>query len=174
MTCPRFALKSNEKHKNLRTIIKAFKSSKIDKKFKLIIAGYGQKKEKISNNIFSLGKISEEQKYVLFKNCICYLHPSLYEGFGMPLVEALLLKKKIITNVNGSIKEITLNNAIYVQNPKNYLSWVKEINKFKYLKFPKIKIKKIYKIYNYKNILKTYHKEILNEKLNINNIRYSS
>ena len=37
----------------------------------------------------------------------------------MPLAEALLLGKKIITNDNGSIKEITLNKAIYVEKPQD-------------------------------------------------------
>lgn len=159
-----FYLASNEKHKNLDTIIKAFKSKKINQKYKLIIAGYGQKARKVNDNIYILGKITEKQKISLYKNCLCYLHPSLYEGFGMPLVEAMLLKKKIITNDNGSIKEITLNNAIYVKNPENYKCWIKKINKFNYLKFPKIDIKKINKTYNYKYIIKKYHKEIFNEK----------
>ena len=99
----------------------------------------------------------------MYKNCLCYIHPSLYEGFGMPLVEAMLLNKKIITNTNGSIREITLNKAIYIKNPKDHKSWIRKINKFNYLKFPKINIKKINKTYNYKNILKIYYKEIFNE-----------
>ena len=45
----------------------------------------------------------------------------------------------------------------------DYKSWIRKINKFNYLKFPKINIKKINKIYNYKNILKSYYKEIFNE-----------
>ncbi len=158
-----FYLASNEKHKNLDCIIKAFKSKNINQDFKLVIAGYGHRAEKINKNIYILGQISEKQKITLFKKSLCYLHPSLYEGFGMPLVEAILLGKKIITNDNGSIKEITLNKAIYVENPQDYKNWVKKINEFNYLKFPKINIKKINKTYNYKNIIKKYHKEILNE-----------
>ena len=100
---------------------------------------------------------------MLFKKCVCYLHPSLYEGFGMPLVEAMLLGKKIITNTNGSIREITLNKAIYVSNPENSTSWINKINKFNRLKFPKIDIKKINKTYNYKNTIYKYRKEIFNE-----------
>ena len=158
-----FYLASNEPHKNLNTIIKAFNSKNIKKEYNLVIAGYGQKNKIISNNIFILGKISEEKKYSLYKNCLCYIHPSLYEGFGMPLVEAMLLNKKIITNTNGSIREITLNKAIYIKNPKDHKSWIRKINKFNYLKFFKINIKKINKTYNYKNILKIYYKEIFNE-----------
>ena len=54
-------------HKNLNTIIKAFNSKNIKKKYNLVIAGYGQKNIKISNNIFILGKISEEKKLVCLK-----------------------------------------------------------------------------------------------------------
>ena len=127
----------------------------------MVIAGYGQKNRKISNNIFILGKISEEKKYSLYKNCLCYIHPSLYEGFGMPLVEAMLLKKKIITNTNGSIREITLNKAIYVKNPMDYKSWIRKINKFNYLKFPKINIKKSTKFIIIKIYLKATIKKFL-------------
>ena len=158
-----FYLASNEKHKNIECMIKVFNSQIINKKYNLVIAGYGHDAKQISNNIFCLGKISEEKKIKLFKKCICYLHPSLYEGFGMPLVEAMLLKKKIITNTNGSLREITLNNAIYVSNPENPVSWINKINQFNHLKFVKIDIKKINKIYNYKIIINKYCKEIFNE-----------
>ena len=80
----------------------------------------------------------------------------------MPLVEAMLLKKLLLTPTD-QLREITLNKAIYVKNPMDYKSWIRKINKFNYLKFPKINIKKINKIYNYKNILKSYYKEIFNE-----------
>ena len=159
-----FYLAAKEKHKNIDTIIKAFQNKKIKNKFNLVIAGYKHQSEKISNNIFLLGKIDEKLKSNLFDKCFCYIHPSIYEGFGMPLVEALKYKKKIITTCGGAIPEITMKKAIYVKNPKNFNSWVDIIANFNSIKFPKIVIERINSTFNYKKTLKAYQSKIFNDK----------
>ena len=111
-----------------------------------------------------MGKISEKLKSKLFKESLSYIHPSTYEGFGMPLVEALMFKKKIITTKGGAIPEITSNMCIYVKNPKKKRNWIELINKFNSIKFPKINLKKINKKFNYDITLSKYQKEILNDK----------
>ena len=70
------------------------------KDYKLVIAGnsnteYGKKvkdliaKEKLTNQIILPGKISDNDKAWLYKNCESFLFPSLAEGFGMPVIEAM-------------------------------------------------------------------------------------
>ena len=71
------------------------------------------------------------------------------KGFWNALGGAQPFNYTDITNTNGSIREITLNKATYIKNPKDHKSWIRKINKFNYLKFPKINIKKINKTYNY-------------------------
>ncbi len=159
-----FYLAANEEHKNINTIIKAFQSKKVKDKFNLVIAGYKQQKRLMSKNIFLLGKVNEKLKSNLFSKCFCYIHPSIYEGFGMPLVEALKYKKKIITTRGGAIPEITLNKAVYINNPTNFNNWVNVITNFNSIKFPKIALKEINNIFNYKKTLKAYRAIIFNAK----------
>lgn len=156
-----FYLAANESHKNITTIVNAFKNKEL-KKYNLIIAGYGQPKLKIAKNINFLGKINERKKFFYIKNCHCYIHPSLYEGFGMPLVEAMLLKKNIITTKRGAIPEITFNKAIYVSRPEIEKTWINVINNFNKLKFQTININKIKNMYDPKKIYNKYKKIITN------------
>src|SRR6056297_456224 len=124
-----YTLSANYKHKNLITLVKLF-SNKIDDK--LIITGPLRDRSsllKIKNdkNIKLTGYISEIDKNVLLKNCKLFLFPSVYEGFGMPIIEALLHGKKVITTRKASIPEVSLNKAQYVNDPYNLNEWYNKI-----------------------------------------------
>lgn len=49
----------------------------------------------------------------------CFLYPSLQEGFGLPVIEAMACGVPVITSDNSSLKEVSDNAAILV-NPTNY------------------------------------------------------
>jgi glycosyltransferase involved in cell wall biosynthesis len=59
------------------------------------------------------GKISEEEKYWLYKNCDAFLFPSLTEGFGLPVVEAMSLGKPVFLNQASSLPEVGGEEAFY-------------------------------------------------------------
>ena len=61
--------------------------------------------------------VSDEYLGYLYKQCTLFVYPSLFEGFGMPPVEAMGFGKPTITTKCGSLKEVTLNKAIYINNP---------------------------------------------------------
>ncbi|WP_419021834.1 glycosyltransferase, partial [Holdemanella sp.] len=61
------------------------------------------------------------------KNCHSFLFPSVFEGFGMPPVEAMLFGTKVITTKCTSIPEVTQNKALYVEDPYRVDDWVKMI-----------------------------------------------
>lgn len=122
--------------KNLLNLIRAWK--KIDK-FKLVIVG---KKGWMYDEIFKLvkelglekqvvftGFISEIEKQSLIKKAQALILPSLYEGFGIPVVEAMNLKTPVIVSQNSSLVEIVGGGGIYIQNPQNPDSIVLAINK---------------------------------------------
>jgi len=75
------------------------------------------------------GYITEIEKNVLLKNCRVFLFPSIYEGFGMPIVEALIFGKKIVTTKMGSIVEVSNNKAEYVNDPFDISEWKRKIMK---------------------------------------------
>lgn len=70
------------------------------------------------NNVHLLGLISEEEKVWLYRHCEAFVFPSLYEGFGLPVVEAMLFKKPVICSHATSLIEI--GNKFVTFFEKNY------------------------------------------------------
>jgi glycosyltransferase involved in cell wall biosynthesis len=58
--------------------------------------------ELLSEHILMLSKISDAALSVLYENCVCTLYPSSYEGWGLPVTEALCYGKvPVISNVSS-------------------------------------------------------------------------
>lgn len=75
-------------------------------------------KLQIEDLIFSLGYLTENQLKILIQNAQYLFFPSLFEGFGMPVIEAMNLGCPVITSNAGSLPEICLDAAIYF-DPKD-------------------------------------------------------
>jgi glycosyltransferase involved in cell wall biosynthesis len=119
--------------KNLENLIEAFEIVKCkNNKVKLVIAG-GQAwmAEKImdrianssyKNDIVITGTISFKKIAVLYQNASVFVFPSLYEGFGIPVLEAQAAGVPVIASNNSSMVEITTicgsNPDILVQSAK--------------------------------------------------------
>ncbi|MEI7498972.1 MAG: glycosyltransferase family 1 protein [Bacteroidota bacterium] len=71
---------------------------------------------KLTGRVHLPGKISEQDRYWLYSHCRAFLFPSLAEGFGMPVVEAMLLGKPVFTSTFASLPEIGDKYAFYWQN----------------------------------------------------------
>jgi glycosyltransferase involved in cell wall biosynthesis len=63
----------------------------------------------------------------LYKNAECFVFPSLYEGFGFPVLEAFACDCPLVSSPGGSLKEIAGNAAVYF-NPKDIREMRKSIN----------------------------------------------
>lgn len=57
-------------------------------------------------HIICLGFIPDEEKIWLYKHALAFIFPTTYEGFGLPLVEAMSSKCPIIAYSNSSIPEV--------------------------------------------------------------------
>jgi len=57
-------------------------------------------------NVHLLGLVSEAQKVWLYRHCEAFVFPSLFEGFGLPVVEAMLFRKPVICSHETSLVEI--------------------------------------------------------------------
>jgi len=103
-----------EPRKNIETLIEAYKELKNEKKINhtLIIAGkIGWKSKKITKHfdypsIKYLSYVDKNQKASLLKYADLFIFPSIYEGFGIPPLEAISYKTPVITSTGGSLKEI--------------------------------------------------------------------
>lgn len=117
-----------EYKKNISTVIEAFEifSKKTQQRFHLMLAGppgfgfeYVQARIRASSlkeTIHFLGYINEETKYGLLKNAIALLFPSIYEGFGLPILEAQSFGLPVITSNTSSLPEVTGEGGFFV-NP---------------------------------------------------------
>jgi glycosyltransferase involved in cell wall biosynthesis len=85
--------------------------------FELVIAGKNSTKEAEEINALAKelgsgvkitlpGKISETEKQYYYKECAAFLFPSLREGFGLPVIEAMRFGKPVISSDTTSLPEI--------------------------------------------------------------------
>ncbi len=111
-----FSLSTLSRNKNGKWIIE---NAKYNPDCVYAIAGkyYETDKFKIPENVHMLGFISDEDACALIKNCRAFIHPSLYEGFGLPPLEALVLGAEVIASNVTSLPEV-LGESVYYINPK--------------------------------------------------------
>lgn len=125
-----------EPRKNQISIIKAF--SKIARKdYDLVLIGKGEKykmqleslirKENIKN-VKILGNVIHEDLPAIYQASELFIYISLYEGFGIPILEALASKKPVIAAKGSCLEEAGGDGAIYV-DPLNILEITNTINK---------------------------------------------
>ncbi|MBN8879399.1 MAG: glycosyltransferase family 4 protein [Sphingobacteriales bacterium] len=67
----------------------------------------------IDHRVHLPGPISEEEKAWYLRNCTAFVHPSLAEGFGFPVVEAMQLGKPLFLSDRTSLPEIGGDLAFY-------------------------------------------------------------
>jgi glycosyltransferase involved in cell wall biosynthesis len=68
------------------------------------------------DKIYMLGKISESDKAMLFRHAFAFVYPTLYEGFGLPIVESMVLSCPIITFENKATVETARDAAEYTES----------------------------------------------------------
>nr|MDZ8208344.1 glycosyltransferase family 1 protein [Dendronalium sp. ChiSLP03b] len=112
-------------HKNIKAIIEAF-DLLVNYNYKdiyLLFAGnkgwHSETDALIESNqmygklVHILGSVTDAQLKVLYKNCYCLVQASFYEGFGLPVVEALQYCKPVVASTGGSLPEVGGDFCIY-------------------------------------------------------------
>lgn len=66
-----------------------------------------------SSFVSSLGKVSDGELAELYQSCLAVIVPSLYEGFGMPAVEAQAMGAPLICSGRGALPEAAGDGALY-------------------------------------------------------------
>lgn len=112
-----FSLATLSKNKNGKWIIEA---AKRNPKAVFAIGGkhYETEYDTIPDNVHMLGYISDEDACALMKNCRAFIFPSLYEGFGLPPLEALALGADVIASNTTSLPEV-LGESVHYIDPNN-------------------------------------------------------
>jgi glycosyltransferase involved in cell wall biosynthesis len=120
-----------EPRKNLISLVRAFKifldASPTHSAYQLILAGAkgyksedifsAIKSERLSKQVKCIGYVTQNQKIDLLKKAFCFAFPSSYEGFGLPVLEAMALGTPVITSNISSLPEISGQAALLI-NPE--------------------------------------------------------
>ncbi len=118
--------------KNLIRLIEAFsifliESQSADQNFKLVIAGKEgwdfkdildlPRQLGIEKMVKFVGRVDDDELAALYKNALALTYPSLFEGFGLPILESFFFGTPVITSNRSSMPEIAGKGAILV-NPE--------------------------------------------------------
>ena len=71
------------------------------------------------SDILMPGYVSDAEKAMLLENAAAFLYPSLYEGFGIPILEAMYCGCPVVTSAVSSMPEVGGDAAFYIREPKN-------------------------------------------------------
>lgn len=125
-------------HKNLRTLIEVMRLIKEQRKelpCRLLISGVngegraaleGQIQEKgLQQEVTLTGFVENAERNALYKYSRAFLFPSVFEGFGMPAIEAMLFGTVVITTDRTCIPEVTQGKANYVADPYEAQEWIR-------------------------------------------------
>jgi glycosyltransferase involved in cell wall biosynthesis len=124
------ALGTIEPRKNLERLISAYVGlpEELRGRFELCLAGpMGWKTGPImetlaehADSVRQLGYVADEDLPALYRSAELFVYPSLYEGFGLPVLEALGCGTAVITSAVSSMPEVGGEAARYV-NPRDAL-----------------------------------------------------
>lgn len=107
-------------NKNFDRIVRAACSYRTKSGIPLVIAGGGDsnvyRSVQLPNGICALGYVTDAELKALYEGASCFVFPSLYEGFGLPPLEALSLGCPIVVSRGGSLQEI-FNNVAFFCDP---------------------------------------------------------
>jgi glycosyltransferase involved in cell wall biosynthesis len=109
-----------EERKNALIIVKAIKDLDVS----LVLIGketaYAKpiheyiKTNNLQERVHFLKGITSEELAIIYQLAAVFIYPSIFEGFGIPIIEALFSKTPVITNKNGVFSEAGGPNSLYI------------------------------------------------------------
>ena len=115
-------------HKNIDKLIDAFALLQDEMPHQLVVVGKGRRGEeavkqsllniKQPERVLRLHGLTEEELRTLYQTAAVFVLPSSYEGFGLPVLEALLAGLPVVTVKAASLPEVGGTAACYVDAPK--------------------------------------------------------
>jgi glycosyltransferase involved in cell wall biosynthesis len=114
-----------EPRKNLRRLLRAFRMLRTERHFEPALAIVGRKGwlydpffselagEDLKNAVILTGYVPDEDLVALYNMAHLLAFPSLYEGFGLPCIEAMACGCPVVTSNRGALREVTGECALY-------------------------------------------------------------
>lgn len=101
--------------KNSERIAEAYE--KVKSKLKMDLVFFGTPSHVLireGNGIRLLGRVSDEEAAALYTGAQVLVYPSLYEGFGLPVLDAFACETPVVTSIASSLPEVAQNAAVLV------------------------------------------------------------
>lgn len=136
--------------KNVKHLIYSFKKSlsSLNKEIKLVLVGAlrdeGEALKKytsylhLDDHVIFTGYVDDDMLPILYNGCDAFIYPSLYEGFGLPPLEAMSCGAPVITSNTTSIPEVISDCGMLI-NPHSRDSLAKAIVKL--INDPELRLK---------------------------------
>lgn len=131
---------SVEARKNLKVVIEAYEHLSDQLRIPLVVIGRGGKykrevavmiaEKKLDHLVIWLDKLDDNQQVQSIYQCArALIYPSFYEGFGLPVAEALLSKTPVITAYTSSLMEAGGHDSIYIDpnNPESVANAIETV-----------------------------------------------
>jgi glycosyltransferase involved in cell wall biosynthesis len=128
-------------HKNLIILLKAYNnlSKKTRLTYKLVVLGRENgfinsdkevfkyiEKYNLTDHVFFTGYLDDEKIPLIYKQAKLFVFPSIYEGFGLPILESMASGTPVISSNAASLTEVGGDASIYF-NPSNSTELQKKI-----------------------------------------------
>ena len=108
-------------HKNEARVVEAFANSRIDRGICLLFVGepsknliFLSKQFEVQERIAFLGRVPEDDLPGVYRGAMALVFPSLYEGFGLPVIEAMACGTPVLTSNVASLPEVAGDAALLV------------------------------------------------------------
>lgn len=124
-------------HKNIGTLLKVMKKiaeEKLHLPQKLLISGINGNaadeirktisKYGLEEHVILTGYVRNDMRNTLYRGARAFLFPSVFEGFGIPPIEAMMCGTTAITTKCACIPEVTQEKAVYVNDPFSVDEWI--------------------------------------------------
>lgn len=123
-----------EERKNLMLAVRAL--TKLPEEIHLVAVGrqtrYAEKVRKeaetldVSHRLHLLSGVSNNELNVIYKNAELFVYPSRYEGFGIPIIEAIFSGLAVVASTGSCLEEAGGPHCLYV-NPNDYERMAKAV-----------------------------------------------
>jgi len=110
-------LGASDARKNLALLVRAFARSGVQKDVRLLFAGPISARQRarlvqvidayqLGGSVRLLGYIDDALLVALYRHCLAYVFPSSYEGFGLPILEAMACGAPTLTSSVSALGEV--------------------------------------------------------------------
>lgn len=128
------AIASANPSKNINKLINAFQSLDYDPDVFLVLAGgagsvFSSNTESASENarVINAGRVSDSELKALYLSALAFIFPSLYEGFGIPPLEAMACNCPVIASNLAVVREVCADAVLYI-DPHSINSMIGSLN----------------------------------------------